>query len=89
MSRGWTQDDNVTSKAVLDQEFFCPGCGQKKAECACPECPICHHKVDPTYCYCGSPKEEHGGYEGHPFVPNGCGCGFNQSVDSDKDDTPW
>jgi hypothetical protein len=37
-------------------------------------CPGCKNEIDPDVCGCGDSKENHTGWEGHPFIPMGCDC---------------
>ena len=40
-----------------------------------PVCSGCGLEFDPDCCWCGTALDQHGGDEGHSFVPMGCECG--------------
>lgn len=37
-------------------------------------CSGCRQEVDCNVCHCGTEREGHTGFDGHSFVPMGCGC---------------
>lgn len=39
-------------------------------------CPGCQNLMDPSVCWCGSPREQHfnGWHSDHGFIPMGCDC---------------
>jgi predicted amidophosphoribosyltransferase len=53
----------VTEKQIPPDHAICEGCGRE---------------IDPTVCWCGDLIEQHNGYEGHPVVPMGCICHYDQ-----------
>lgn len=41
-------------------------------------CPSCKNEIDPDTCWCGSPIEGHGIYDGHSPIAMGCTCGYDK-----------
>lgn len=51
----------MTANKSTDQRAICEGCKRD---------------IDPTHCWCGSPMDGHGMYDGHSPVEMGCVCGY-------------
>jgi hypothetical protein len=49
--------------------------------CGIEICTSCNHQIDPELCWCGCLLASHGYESGHPFIPSGCTCSYE---DADK-----
>jgi hypothetical protein len=47
-------------------------------------CGGCGCEIDPVHCWCGSPMEGHGHFDGHGAIPMGCNCGRETELVPDE-----